>query len=90
VLEPDAEHQRDAQERRQGRKQETALDLRQHRRRQARVPPELHEAELLPEPERAQLRPDAVLLQARRERVRDHVAPCFSRREKAMPLCFMI
>jgi hypothetical protein len=40
MFKPDAEHERDAQKRRQGRKQEAALDLRQHRRRQARVPPE--------------------------------------------------
>ena len=90
VLEPDAEHQRDAQERRQGREQQAALDLRQHRRRQAGVTPELHQAQLLPQPQGAQLRPDAVLLQAGRERIRNHFHPSFSPQENDPALRFIL
>ena len=45
-FEADAEDQRDAQQRRQRRKQAAALDLREHRRRQSRVLPELDETHL--------------------------------------------
>src|SRR3712207_8465606 len=46
--EPDAEEERDAQQRRQGREQLPALDLRQHGGRQAGVLAELDQPQLLP------------------------------------------
>src|ERR1044071_6609261 len=62
VFEAEAEHHRDTQQRRQRREQVPPLDLRQQRRRQAGMLPELHQAELLLQTERAEFRSDLVAL----------------------------
>jgi len=71
-LQADAEDQRDPQQRRQRGKQPPALDLREKRRRQPRVPAELDQAHLLLQPDRPDLRPDRIGLQPLSQRRRQH------------------
>ena len=67
MIEADAEDQRDPQQRRQRRKQQAALEFREHRGRQAGMPGQLDEAHLLAQPERPQARRNPVRLEAAAE-----------------------